>query len=1120
MKRIKRSLKGVYWRKVITYLLTCCLFFNTSLTSVMATPAGGTPDLNNGGGATITYNTSYGTDIYDHTTLVDVDTTRTIINWTSLDTAGGAADVRETLAFTQGDLTGSAVLNRVTGPQTLFNGDLSAPGMRIFMVNPAGIIFGGGSTVNVTQLVASGLNMSNDAFNTYLDDPVNNKMEFAGGDGIISNRADITSDSVFLIGRKVFNYVPIIAPDGVVVMAAGDEVRLYENGSDVSVVVSDFGDGTPDVRCSGYVQADNGKIVLAAGDTFSRAVSNVGYLAASGGEINLQAAKVENTQLITVSSSDGNAGSISLTGTESVTIKPDALDNPASIEANGGTGEEGIGDGGTVTIQTDGLFKLDEDCSITAAGGSVEGKGGSVTINSNDFEILGDISASPGVKTEEPGTLAISAVSNVSIADGANAGETNTLYEEDIENYSLEATDVIVSSQEGITVKDISDNEITGQFGSIELHATGDESAVTFADNTVDATPDISDTIKTTLGDIVIESGSGGINAGNLTTGKDLPDETPNPGQIILTTNNEGDITTGDLTITGGWGLAKIDAKSSGDLTVNGEVTVGSETSPILNVPNGENAQAEISLKAADNIVLEGNVEAYAQGVDDDTAEGDVTTAKISILAGTDQEDELGEKNATINGNIIANAQSSTEGTSEAIIEVDAWGNLNFPGDASATADDVAIVSIGPDHESDEDTNTDGDHAQIIINEQNYPTPPLIGNADDYSAPKNESIPMDVLANDTQAGETVVDGTIDSYDIDPAEGSITPTMEGDNIVSLTYNPPEDLSALEFDENGEATVTFTYVGKTVVEGEPLLSDPTTVTITLTNNLPVAIEDLATVFTGQTTNLNVLTNDTDQDTEDILKVVILDEGTDLPKNGTLELSEDGTTVTYTSDEDFLGDDSFFYAVTDGANTSEKVEVKITVSKEPPPPLPPSVTLPLTTPAPGLDRIEDIDVEISGYPALAKWVALELGVDEETLDIQVANSPASTTGIQPYESYSNLREAALILQDADGSHIAALAQVINEFASSTAPPTEEQMAAIADAIRRNTDEESYYTVANEYLDALVTYVGILSSEMGFSTTESVQIVTDKYISRLTEGQNVGVAAFLAASLAALEG
>jgi len=256
--------------------------------------------------------------------------------------------------------------------------------------------------------------------------------------------------------------------------------------------------------------------------------------------------------------------------------------------------------------------------------------------------------------------------------------------------------------------------------------------------------------------------------------------------------------------------------------------------------------------------------------------------------------------------------------------------------------------------------------------------------------------------------------------------------------------------------------------------------------------------------------VLTNDTDPDT-DPLKPVL---GDITPKNGTLVLNEDGT-FTYTPDEGFVGTDTFKYSATDGFNTSSEVEVKITVSEKPPTPITPALTY--IQPAPGLERIE---IEISGCPALVKWAAEEIGIDQRLVQIWVANSLASTGNIQPCDACEGLKNAAKILQDADGTHIAALTQVINEFASSTAPPTEEQMASIADAITRNTDADSYYATADEYLDALVTYVGILSSEMGFSTIESVQLVTDKYIGRLAQGQNVGVASFIAASLAALGG
>jgi filamentous hemagglutinin family protein len=1064
MERIKTSLKGHYWRKVITYFLTCCLFLNTSLPVVLADEVPGMIE----GEAVVQGTASFNTA--GDTTTITTGGASTIIEYTRFN-----IDELRTVDFAQPDAS-SAVLNRVIeANQSLINGNLISNG-RVFLVNPAGVVFGQGSTVNVTQLVASGLGMTNEAFNAYIANPDINKMEFAGGNGEVTNRALITANSVYLIGKKVFNIKPIQAPDGVVVMAAGDEVRLFQNGSDVSVVVSSPGVGL-DIRNSGYVIAPNGTIVLAAGDTFSRAISNVGILTASGGTVKLQAASVENRGYIHVdaSTSDGDGGSISLIGTDEVIIGQDGLGNASQATANAGL----TGNGGTITIKAgtetvEGTVTIEEDSLISATGGSVSGDGGSVTITCDDFEIAGDIYASPGNKIYEPGKLEINSP-NVIIADGANAGETDTLYEEDIEALSQGATSLVVNADEGITVKDIDDDEITGQFGSIELHATGDASAVSFNDIT-------NDTIRTTLGDIVIEAGGGGINIGNLTTGKDISDEKPTPGQILLSTSNGGDITTGDLTIRNGWGHAEINVDSSHDLTVGGDVIVGSE-SDILNVPDQSAAEAVIKLKADNDVVLNGNVEAHAHGVEEDTS---ITKAYIDVIAGN---------NATMYGDLLADAKASNNGTADAVITVEAVGDITFVEGAEAHAiADNGAAEAGPGTESEEDTSTDGDHAQIIINES------AIFLVDDVATtPKSAPIEINVLVNDTLEGQT-----IDSY-TEPTAGTLTPTMDGEEIVGFTYNPPEDLPTLQslgFDQNGEATVTFTYT----VNGHTA-----TVTITLTNALPVAVDDLATTYIGKPVSGNVLANDTDTDLDKL--TVTLGS---ITKNGTLVLNEDGT-FTYTPNDGFVGTDSFTYSATDGLNKSSEVEVKITVSEEPPTPITPA--LPYIQPAaPGLDRIEWINVEVSGCPALVKWAAEEIGIDQRLVQIWVSNSLASTGDIQPCDACAGLKNAAKILQDADGSHIAALAQVISQFASSNTPPTEEQMASIADAIARNTDEDSYYAVAGEYLDALTAYIGILNDDMGFSATESVQSVTDKYVGRLAQGDNVGVATFIAASLAAL--
>ena len=116
------------------------------------------------------------------------------------------------------------------------------------------------------------------------------------------------------------------------------------------------------------------------------------------------------------------------------------------------------------------------------------------------------------------------------------------------------------------------------------------------------------------------------------------------------------------------------------------------------------------------------------------------------------------------------------------------------------------------------------------------------------------------------------------------------------------------------------------------------------------------------------------------------------------------------------------------------------------------------------------------------------------------------------------TRLRTAAVILKDNGGAHIAALNRVINEFASSSAPLTEEQMASIADAIASNAGADNQYGIAEEYLNALAQYISILNSEMGFSIEEAVQFATANYINPLAEHGNANVAAYITAKLAEL--
>jgi len=252
MRLVRRFSKSYYFRHVIIYFLACCVFFNTSPSVVLAGPEG--VKVVNG---QVSFR-----QIGNNTTITASD--RSIINYSRFDIAKP-----EVVQFIQPG-SNASVLNRILSANpTSINGTLLANG-RVFFVNPAGVMIGSSAKINVSQLVASGLNMSNSSF-------LNGQYEFAGGNGAVVNNGDISAQSVYLVGKQVANAGSIKCPKGYVVMAAGDKVLLGRPGSNVVVEVgslerpaqidAQLPSESAEVINEGTVDAAGGTVILAvAGD--------------------------------------------------------------------------------------------------------------------------------------------------------------------------------------------------------------------------------------------------------------------------------------------------------------------------------------------------------------------------------------------------------------------------------------------------------------------------------------------------------------------------------------------------------------------------------------------------------------------------------------------------------------------------------------------------------------------------------------------------------------------------------------------------------------------------------------------------------------------------------------
>jgi Big-like domain-containing protein len=106
-----------------------------------------------------------------------------------------------------------------------------------------------------------------------------------------------------------------------------------------------------------------------------------------------------------------------------------------------------------------------------------------------------------------------------------------------------------------------------------------------------------------------------------------------------------------------------------------------------------------------------------------------------------------------------------------------------------------------------------------------------------------------------------------------------------------------------------------------------SNLATVTITVTNGLPIAADD--TYQTNKNVALNVaapgvLGNDSDPNSDPLTAVVDVN-----PSNGTLTFNSDGSFI-YTPNSDYVGPDSFTYHANDGLNDSNIATVNLTINE----------------------------------------------------------------------------------------------------------------------------------------------------------------------------------------------
>jgi len=272
------------------------------------------------------------------------------IDWRSFDIGADASVV-----FLQPSASAVA-LNRVVGNSaSQIYGSLSANG-QVFLVNPNGVLFAPGASVDVGGLIVSTLDLTQQDFAA-------GRYRFAGGGGALVNQGRLAAAPggyVALFGGTVSNRGVVEVRTGSVLLASGAAV-------------------TVDIDNAGLIAA------TVTGGANKAIVDNGGLIDAAGGTVRLDArtaqgiaeSLVNNSGVIRAQGIDAHDGQIFLTGATQI-------GNAGTLDASGA----GAADGGAIVVKADmgqGTATIGGQLLAGAgpqggAGGSIETSGAHVTV--------------------------------------------------------------------------------------------------------------------------------------------------------------------------------------------------------------------------------------------------------------------------------------------------------------------------------------------------------------------------------------------------------------------------------------------------------------------------------------------------------------------------------------------------------------------------------------------------------------------------------------------------------------------------------------------------------------------------------------------------------------------
>lgn len=333
-----------------------------------------------------------------------------IVNWQGFSIGGN-----ETVNIHQPNAN-AVLLNRVVGSNaSVIAGHLNANG-KVFLVNPAGVLFSPGASVNVGSLVASTLGISDKDF-------LAGNYHFIAvpgqPGGSVVNQGSIQAaagGTVAMLGAQVSNSGTVSAKLGTVAMGAGGDITLDFAGDGLTMLKINGPVAQALLENSGTLAADGGQVLMSvqSADALAGTVLNQQGLvraqsvAQRNGRIVLDGGSNGVTQVAGVVDATGGAaltgGRIDVTGQDVALLANASLD--ASGAAGGGRVRFGGGAGGGDTdIRNAQAVWMDPGAQMRADA-LASGQGGRlIAYGAETARIYGTLSAKGGPQGGNGGTI-------------------------------------------------------------------------------------------------------------------------------------------------------------------------------------------------------------------------------------------------------------------------------------------------------------------------------------------------------------------------------------------------------------------------------------------------------------------------------------------------------------------------------------------------------------------------------------------------------------------------------------------------------------------------------------------------------------------------------------------